>query len=298
VKKPSPAEKRRATAKETAFMRAIQIAVLGLGLGLAGAGVYMARGYIEQTELALQSAREQAATQAPVQRFETVQLLVAARPLRYGEPIMPNDVRLIDWPINSVPAGSFTNLEALVPDLQRPRVALRAMEPMEPVLAVKVSQPGQTAGIAAMLTPGMRAFTIRVDASSGISGTLRPSDTVDIYWTGRGQSGEVTRLLSASVRIIALDEVADQDRSFNGVPRSITIEAAPEIVATLAQGQSTGRLSLSVVGLDDEEISTNLQVDAQRLLGVETRAEVQGQRCTVRTRRGAEVVMIEIPCTN
>ena len=146
---------------------------------------------------------------------------------------------------------------------------------------------------------GMRAFTIRVDQNSGLSGTLRPSDTVDIYWTGRGaEGGEITRLLSASVRIIALDENADQDRAFNGVPRSITVEAEPEMVASLAQGQSTGRLSLSLVGLDDLAEVNPIQVDGRSLLGMVTAAEVVAERCTVRTRRGAEVVMIEIPCTN
>jgi len=172
------------------------------------------------------------------------------------------------------------------------------MEPNEPLLAIKVSAPGQRAGIAATLTPGMRAFTIRVDQNSGISGTLRPSDTVDIYWTGRGTNGEVTRLLSSGVQIIALDENADQDRNFQGVPRSLTIQAPPETIATLAQGQSTGRLSLSLVGLDDTTALSQIQVDSRSLLGIETPVEQIVERCTVRTRRGADVVLIEIPCTN
>ena len=225
--------------------------------------------------------------------------MVAARPLRYGEPIRPVDVRSVAWPADAVPPGVFQTMEDVVPDPDRPRVALRAMEPMEPLMAVKVSEPGQPAGITAMLTPGMRAFTIRVDQNSGISGTLRPSDTVDIYWTGRGgQDGEVTRLLSSGVKIIALDENGDQDRTFNGIPRSVTIEAAPEMIATLAQGQSTGRLSLSLVGLDDTTAVSQIQVDSRSLLGMETRAAPVAERCTVRTRRGSEVVMIEIPCTN
>jgi pilus assembly protein CpaB len=104
--------------------------------------------------------------------------------------------------------------------------------------------------------------------------------------------------LSSGVRIIALDENADQDRSFNGVPRSITVEAEPEMIATLAQGQSTGRLSLSLVGLDEDVAAGAVQVDARSLLGIETRVEQVTERCTVRTRRGSEVVLIEIPCTN
>lgn len=276
-------------------MRGVQIGILALGLGLAGYGVYMAQSYINETHAAIAAAQAQRPAAAAI---ETVQVLVAARPLRYGEPINPADVQMVAWPAASLPPGTFRTMETLVPDPLRPRVALRAMEPNEPILEVKVSQPGQPAGIAATLNPGMRAFTIRIDSSSGISGTLRPGDMVDLYWTGRGQNGEVTRLLSSALRIIALDENADQDRSFQGVPRSVTIEAVPETVATIAQGQSTGRLSLSVVGLDDERELAGIEVDSRQLLGVTETAVAPAERCTIRTRRGGEVVTIEIPCTN
>lgn len=277
-------------------MRGIQIAVLGVGVALAGFGVYMAQSYVDQTQQAIAAAQAQRQAQ-PV--IETTQVLIATRPLRFGEPVTADAVRAVDWPSSSLPEGVYADISALVPDTNRPRVALRAMEANEPIMRVKVSEPGQPAGIAAQLSSGMRAFTIRIDASSGISGSLRPSNLVDIYWTGRGESGEVTRLIGSSVRIIALDENADQDRDFSGVPRSVTIEAAPEMVATLAQGQSTGRLSLSVVGLDDRTSLSTFQIDRSRLLG-ETRSPEPApqERCTVRTRRGSEVVQIEIPCTN
>jgi len=278
-------------------MRVAQIAVLAAGLGLAGFGVYMAQSYVTQTEEAIAAVRAENA-QRPA--LETVDLLVASRALRYGEPVRAEDVRRIVWPAAAVPEGAFKDIDALIPDAHRPRIALRAMEAMEPVLAVKVSEPGQPAGIAAQLSPGMRAFTIRVDASSGISGNLRPSDLVDVYWTGRaGDDGEVTRLIGAGLRTIALDDIADQDRNINGMPRTVTIEAAPEVVATLAQGQATGRLSLSVVGLDDAAELATFQIDRRQLLGMEAAPlEVAAERCTIRTRRGNETVETEIPCTN
>ncbi|WP_334194440.1 Flp pilus assembly protein CpaB [Pararhodobacter sp.] len=277
-------------------MRAVQIGILGVGLALAGFGVFMAQNYVSQTQAAIAAAQAQGNA---AQAIQTVSVAVATRPLRYGEPINRDAIRTIEWPAESVPQGVFQTVEDLVPDPRRPRVALRAMEAGEPILSVKVSAPGEPAGIAAILTPGMRAFTIRVDQNSGISGTLRPSNTVDIYWTGRGaQGGDITRLLSSGVRIIALDENADEDRNFSGVPRSVTIEATAETVASLAQGQSTGRLSLSLVGLDDTTALSQIQVDGNSLLGVETVVQQAQERCTVRTRRGAEVVQIEIPCTN
>jgi pilus assembly protein CpaB len=56
------------------------------------------------------------------------------------------------------------------------RRALRVMEAGEVVMQVKATAPGQDAGVASRLGEGMRAFTIRVDASSGVSGFVRPGD--------------------------------------------------------------------------------------------------------------------------
>lgn len=276
-------------------MRSVYFIVLGLGLALAGFGVYMAQSYIGQTQAALAEAERNSQP-----GIDTVEILIAARPLRYGEPITSEDVYVADWPAYAVPEGVFNTREELTPDPTRPRVALRSMEAMEPILAVKVSQPGEVAGITARLTRGMRAFTIRVDTTSGISGYLRPSDSVDIFWTGRTQDqSEITRLLATGLRIIAVDQDANEDAVFSaGVPRSVTVEAGPDIVAILAQGQSTGRLSLSLVGMDDTTTSANIEVDQRRLLGMEAPVAARETNCSVRTRRGAEVVVIDIPCTN
>lgn len=274
-------------------MRSAQVAILLVGLGLAGYGVYTAQSYITESQNALAMAAAQ--RQSAPARMETAPVIVAARPLRYGEPITAEDVRSVDWPAHALPPGGFQQLDALIPDPNRPRVALRAMEPNEPILAVKVSDPGQPAGISARLSPGMRAFTVRVDGNSGISGTMRPGVMVDLYWT----SSDVTRLLFSAVHVIALDENADQDRNFSGVPRSITIEAPPEVIATVAQAQSSGRLSFSVVGLDDGRDLGRIEVDRRSLMGVEAAPAVQApERCTIRTRRGSDVVNMEIPCTN
>ncbi|MEM7521282.1 MAG: Flp pilus assembly protein CpaB, partial [Pseudomonadota bacterium] len=65
---------------------------------------------------------------------------------------------------------------------------------------------------------------------------------------------------------------------------------------------STGALTLSLVGAEDDTIASAIEVDQRSLLGIareEVKAEVEKERvCTIRTRRGAEVVEIPIPCTN
>ena len=147
----------------------------------------------------------------------------------------------------------------------------------------------------------MRAFAIKTDVTSGVSGFLRPGDRVDIYWTGKAQNRGVTKLIDANIRLIAINQSADEDRNDTVVARTVTVEVNPRQVAALAQAQSTGRLSLSLVGADDVLVSDAVEIDQSDLLGIEEEVVVEAPKekiCTVRRRKGEEIVQVQIPCTN
>jgi pilus assembly protein CpaB len=176
---------------------------------------------------------------------------------------------------------------------------------MEPVLASKVTEPGEDVGLTARLTKGMRAFAISVDVASGVSGFVQPGDLVDVYWTGTTGvegTGAMTRRIENSIKIIAIDQTANAENSTGTtIARTVTVEATPEQVARLAQAQATGNLALSLVGNNDSTTSGLVQVDSRALLGIEKQAEVviEAEKvCTVKTRKGADVVETPIACTN
>lgn len=285
-------------------MRAVFGLVLIVGVALAGGAVMMAKNYISayQNEL----AKERSARKKVV---PTVDVFVAAQPLKYGETLDRDDVRKVSWPENSVPEGSFTDIAVLFPpESKKDRFVLRAMEKDEAIMAIKVTKPGEDAGLTSQLARGMRAFAIRVDVASGVSGFLRPGDRVDVYWTGsirdtvQGANGDITRLIEAGIQLIAIDQSAGGDMENITIARTVTVAARPEQVAALAQAQNSGRLSLSLVGAEDDTIASAIEVNQRSLLGLgeieATPEQVQQKVCTIRTRRGAEVVEIPIPCTN
>lgn len=285
-------------------MRAVFGLVLIVGIALAGGAVMMAKNYITAYQAELAKERSARAKIVP-----TVEVFVADRPLRYGERLDREAVRKVLWPENALPEGVFTKIEDLFPEGEPElRVVLRAMEKSEAIMAVKVTEPGEDAGITSRLERGMRAFAIRVDVASGVSGFLRPGDRVDVYWTGTVRSantrtnGELTRLIEAGVKLIAIDQSTSDDIGSSTIARTVTVAASPEQVAALAQAQTTGRLSLSLVGAEDDTIASAIEVDQRALLGlgeIEAAPEaVKEKVCTVRTRKGAEVVVIEIPCTD
>ncbi|KRS16523.1 Flp pilus assembly protein CpaB [Roseovarius indicus] len=290
-------------------MRLVFGLVLVLGLGLAGFAVYMAKSYIQryQAELAHERANRDPG-------IDTIEVYVAATPLKYGQELNLEDVRLTPFPAMSLPEGVFETQEALFPRGEGvPRTVLRSIEANEAILAVKVTAPGEEAGITSQLERGMRAFAINVDVSSGVSGFLRPGDRVDIYWTGQAAntSGaqlegrgakDVTKLIETNVKLIAVDQEANADTNEAIIARTVTVSARPQQVASLAQAQSTGQLSLSLVGAEDDSVAEAIEVDQRSLLGIEEQvvesAPIEQQVCTIRTRRGAEVIETPIPCTN
>lgn len=282
-------------------MRAVFGLVLIVGLGLAGFAVYMVQGqFAKQSAI---TARQQAALAAQV---PTVDVYAVNRTINYGEALTPADVVVIKYAEPFLPEGVFLTEEELFPaGNEEPRFVLRQMDVNEPVLATKVTEPGEDAGITSRLTRGMRAFTISVDVASGVSGFLRPGDKVDVYWSGQidGPQGSrnVTQLIEAGVALVAVDQTSDGSMNGAMIARTVTVEITPQQVATLAQAQATGSLSLSLVGSADDTVAEASEVDQDTLLGIVEASVVEVEQalvCTSRERRGAELIEIPIPCTN
>lgn len=274
-------------------MRIVFILVLAVGVGLAGFAVSIAKDRFDQYQTALAEQRDAI--------LPTVEVIVASNQVRYGQRLTPEDVQLIRWPAEHVPFGAFTSMEDLFPpDEDGQRTVLRMMEQHEPVLLAKVTAPGEDAGVASRLEEGMRAIALRVDVNSGVSGFLRPGDRVDVYWTGPGRGGDmVTRLIRANVQLIAIDQIADEQRNNPTIARTITVTARPEDVAALTQAQGSGSLTLALVGVGDMTEQGDVEVSTSQLLGEVEEIAAEGPRvCTVRNRRGADVIITQVPCVN
>ena len=290
-------------------MRAVFGLVMIVGMGLAGFAVYMVNGYVSETQVALDIERQRAAEAVP-----TIAVYAVTRQMKYGETLTSEDVVLIQYAEPHLPEGVFRTEEALFPEGDEElRVVTRAMEINEPVLAVKVTEPGDIADITSLLSAGMRAFTISVDVQSGVSGFLRPGDRVDVYWSGNlqtagGENANITQLILASVELIAIDQTSEANRSDAAIARTVTVQVSPANVAALAQASATGKLSLALVGAGDTETIASIAIDQKTLLGVVEAPELVVQapvivevveKCFVKQRdaNGARVnTDIEIPC--
>jgi pilus assembly protein CpaB len=209
---------------------------LGVAILLGLFAVYLANVFLSRSE----------------QRAETVptgmtKIAVAAVPLDYGVELSPDKVKFVDYPVASLPAGSFSNFNQLVPAGKR-RVVLRPMVMNEPILAAKLAGEGLGPSIAYLLPDGMRAASVRINDVSGVAGFIQPSDAVDVLITrtapGTGNARQITDVLLQNIRVIAMDQNAKGADGKPVLARTATLEVTPTDAQKLALAQQVGQLSL------------------------------------------------------
>ena len=279
-------------------MRATFFLVLLVGMALAGAAVYMIRDYVSQTEIALEN--ERAFNQ---KAGNLVEVFVFAKDLKYGDELKEGDVTVIYWPEQALPKTIFRDKAQLFPENSPgPRYVMRAIEAFEPVLASRVTEPGELASLTAKLGKGMRAFVIRGNIATGVGGFVKPDDFIDIYWSGDIEGDLVTRLIASSVQVIAVDQAFNEGQVTDSAVTTVTIGVTPEQVASLTQMQKLGDLSMSLVGATADVVTESIEVDTNEALGIIEKAPevvapvVVQDVCTRRERKGTEVIESVVPC--
>lgn len=211
-------------------MRQRAFLMLGLAVVLGIAAVFLIRGVISR------HAPEVAASGTVV---------VAKVPLNFGDPLSPQNLVAVPWPAESVPAGAFGSVEQILPPGTK-RVALQAMVKGEPVLITKVSGPGGRATLSAVIDKSKRAMTIGISDVLGVAGFVLPGDHVDIMLTRRDQNNPTTEVLLQDVRVLAIDQDANQQKDKPAVARAATLEVTPEQAQKLTLAATVGTLSLSL----------------------------------------------------
>jgi pilus assembly protein CpaB len=173
----------------------------------------------------------------------TQTIVVASKPLRYGNELAAPLLREIPWSKDALPAGAFAKVSDVLAGGKR--VVLSAIEVNEPVLAVKITGPGQRATLSAMLHEGMKAVTIRVSDVEGVAGFVLPGDRVDIALTRLdGKGGATADVVLQNATVLAIDQVADERAANPSIAKSVTLEVDTLAAQKLDLAASLGNLSL------------------------------------------------------
>lgn len=182
------------------------------------------------------------------------EVLVAAEGLPAGMIIKPQHVRWQAWPAESIAEGYAVKdkdgMQSVIGSVVRTGIASG-----EPIVESRIVRPGDRGFLAAILTPGMRAISVPVNATSGIAGLIFPGDRVDVILTHtiNGEGGQDERVRRASetvlenIRVLATDQRTDhEDGSAGVVAKTATLEVTPKEAEILSVVTELGRLSLSL----------------------------------------------------
>jgi pilus assembly protein CpaB len=189
-------------------------------------------------------------TQAASSASRTV--VVAAVPLKFGTVLSSEALSEVPWPAAYFPAEAFASKDALVAGGQR--IVLAAIAKNEPILASKITGPGQRASLSVMINEGKKAVTIRVDDVLGVAGFVQPDDRVDVLLTrnDRAMTGArpaagtaYTDVLLQNVRVLAIDQFAERNTQAKPV-KAVTLEVETGDAQKLVLAASVGQLSLAL----------------------------------------------------
>lgn len=209
------------------------------------------------------SGTPQAAAAAVEQKGPKV--LVATTALPIGTILNAESFKYQPWPKDLVENVYFLEGEADISSLNG-KVVRVSIPAGQPATKGSIVGPGERGFLAAALTPGMRAVTVSISATSGVAGFIFPGDRVDmilthgIGYTGASEEGtpadslKVAETILRNVRILAIDQRTNDLGGEESGPQTgstVTFEVPPKFVEKIAVAQSLGQISLSLRPLAD-----------------------------------------------
>lgn len=226
-------------------MRRSSIIMLIAAVALGLVAVILARTFLSPDAAGNTSAV--AGGQAP----KTVQAVVASADIGFGERLTLEKLKVVDFPVDRIPQGSFQRVDELT--VGQGRTALRPIAANEIVIQSALATGANRLSTAPLLGAQMRAVSIPVSEVAGVSGLVYPGDRVDILFTRAPEDAmPYAELLAQSVRVLAVGIDMNVGKDRPEVVRTATVEVTPLQAQKLALAQTVGGLVLSLRQFSDE----------------------------------------------
>ncbi len=181
----------------------------------------------------------------------TVALEAASRDLPAGTLLREADIKTIRVVEKDAPPAAIRDKAAV---LDHP--LLFPVGANEPFMTGKVASAKGIEGLAATIDPGLRAISVPITDSSGVSGLIQPRSRVDVLFTRPGPLSEaLTTTILEDVPVLAIGrttEVANASTAANTAAQTATRTAAqaatllvaPDQAEKLELAKNLGRISL------------------------------------------------------
>ena len=208
--------------------RGTLLMVLSLLLALGAA--WVARGWVTR-RLAAPSAQRQ------------MPVVVAAASIPFGVTVDTRYLQVIDLPAGTPIAAHFSDPKQVVG-----LVALQQVPRGEFLLPSQFAKHPTGSMLAALLSPGMRAVTVRVNDVVGVAGFVLPGNYVDVVEARMQNQRAITKTVLQDLRVLAVDQTDSHDKSQPQVVRAVTLEVTPKQADVLVKAMTEGHIELALRG--------------------------------------------------
>ncbi len=202
-----------------------------------------------------------------VPKFDSQEVLIAAREIPSGTIISDLDMEWMPWPRAAVGSAMITKLSNPGATASfKGSIVRMSMIQGEPIRREKLVKGGNSSYIAAVLPSGMRAFSIPIDrdGANTAGGFILPNDRVDVLRMATARAsddGSRAEVVAADIRVIAIgrnvQELPGSDRTIQA--SNATLEVTPEQAQDLAVAQQSGALALVLRSLVDRGVTPALE---------------------------------------
>lgn len=235
-----------------ARIRILMVLVLALGAGsILAIGTY---NYVQK---------------GPVQAasMPTKQVVVAAADMDIGAEVRREDIKVIDWPANSLPSNVISDPQEVVG-----RGLLLPVIENEPILPMKLASKEEGAGLPPVIPPGMRAVSVRVNEVIGVAGYVVPGTRVDVVATvspTQNHQDMTSKVILTDVAVLAAGTKIERDTDQNQpVPVNVvTLLVTPDESERLTLAANEGKIQLALRNPLDREAPTTVGIRPAALLG-------------------------------
>ena len=199
----------------------------------------------------------------------TKPVAVAASDLDIGAELTRDNVKVIQWPANAVPANVIGDAKDVVG-----RGLILPMIQNEPFLPMKLASAEAGAGLPPAIPPGLRALSIKVNEVIGVAGYVLPGTRVDVLVTvspGQGGQGDMTsKVILTNVQVLAAGTKIDRETDKNKpmAVSVVTLLVSPEEAERLTLASTEGKIQLALRNPLDKETPATRGIRQSALLGV------------------------------
>jgi pilus assembly protein CpaB len=228
--------------------------VLVLAVTLGGAFAYGTYQYIDNIPAASSG-------------MDTRPVVISTTALDVGAELRPDDLRVIQWPAGSVPAGAFGSTKELIG-----RGVIQPLTINEAILAGKLASVEAGAGLPPAIPEGMRALSVRVNEVIGVAGYVLPGTRVDVVATVSPtdeRQDTTSKVILTNVQVVAAGTKIERDVDKN-TPVAVTVVTLlvdPSEAERLTLASTEGKIQLALRNPLDKSRPQTTGVKPPALLG-------------------------------